>query len=105
MAGLYFISFAVILISIVIWLHLHYREVKSDWLFIPVIGGLLVYSFTVFGGTTELSAKLWFVFRDFLILGVVALVFNKAKKNLIYQLFTLCRLIIWFKNDLQLGFI
>ncbi len=81
LAFLYPLGFAVSLFSLILWFYAQENDQRSRVFSQFFLGGFFVYLFALAFSNGDFSAKLFVLFRDLIVLGLVSQFFNFFKKN------------------------
>ncbi|MBT8220671.1 MAG: S8 family serine peptidase [Bacteroidia bacterium] len=82
LAYIYTFSFAASLGGLIAWFYYKDQPAMSRWMSRIFVGGFFTYLFALAFADGAFSAKLFILFRDFMVLSVVALFFNVVQKYL-----------------------
>lgn len=82
LAYLYTFSFAASLGALIAWFYYQDQPAMSRWMSRIFVGGFFTYLFALAFANGAFSAKLFILFRDFMVLSIVALFFNLVQKYL-----------------------
>lgn len=102
---LYPIGFIVCLSGLILWFYHQDNPLRSRTMSQAFLGGFFVYLFSLAFSNGDLSLKLWALFRDLIVIGVVSQCFNLLKSNKVAFLGALATfyLIFYFFGFTQLA--
>ena len=78
---IYPLGFIVSLSGLILWFYYQDNPQRSRLMSTAFLGGFMVYLFSLAFSDGTLSTKLWVLFRDLMVLGVVSQGFNFIRRN------------------------
>ncbi len=80
---IYPLGFIISLTGLILWFYAQDKPQQSRLMSQAFLGGFLIYLFSLAFSDGALSTKLWVLFRDLMVLGIVSQCFNLIRRNAI----------------------